>query len=268
MHGGDRLVMDQASIIKAAELMWRSRIGEQRINALPPDIRPATLDEGYAIQDAMVAVSGQAVFGWKIAATSKAGQQHIGVTHPLAGRLFQDFVLPDGARRPTAKNHMRVAEAEFAFRMAQDLPARGHDYDQAEVCAAVAALHLAIEIPDARFDVFDTIGAPSICADDAFAAWFILGREVADWRSLDLATQLVKGIKNGAVAAEGSGANALGDPRIALTWLANALAARGTPLKSGDVITTGTCVKPVDIVPGDTVVADFGPLGTVTAIFD
>jgi len=113
-----------------------------------------------------------------------------------------------------------------------------------------------------------TIGAPSICADCAFHAWFVLGPEVPDWRSLDLSKQPVRAWKQDTIVAEGSGANALGDPRIALTWLANHLNKRGLGLKAGVVITTGTCVKPVDVVAGDTVVMDYFALGKMSAGFD
>jgi 2-keto-4-pentenoate hydratase len=260
--------MDQTTTQKAADFLWKIRHAERRIDALPPELRPTTLAEGYGIQDAMVAIADQPVYGWKIAATSPAGQKHIGVTEPLSGRLFAKFVLPDGAHRPATNMHMRVAEAEFAFKMAKTLPPRRTDYTVDEVCDAVAAMHLAIEIPDARFQVFDTIGAPAIAADDAFADWFILGREVPAWRGLDLPEHPVLGRKNGKLVAEGKGANALGDPRLALTWLANHLAQRNTPLEAGHVVTTGTCVKPIEIGAGDTVVADFGALGTVTAVFD
>jgi 2-keto-4-pentenoate hydratase len=260
--------MNKDELRRAAELLWKTRREERRIDHLPPELRPASLSEGYDVQDAMVAIAAQPVYGWKIAATSAAGQKHIGVTEPLSGRLFQNSVLPDGAHRPAKHMHMRVAEAEFAFKMARTLPARGRDYGVDEVCDAVAGMYLAIEIPDARFQVFDTIGAPAIAADDAFADWFILGREVPDWQKIDLPNHPVLGRKNGHVVAEGSGANALGDPRLALTWIANHLAKRNTPLEAGHVITTVTCVKPIEIGAGDTVVADFGALGTVTAHFD
>jgi len=260
--------MNKTEINRAADLLWRTRLAESRIDALPPEIRPSSLAEGYAIQEAMLERVGQPAIGWKIAATSAAGQKHIGVTEPLAGRLFRDFVLADGARRPIARNHMRVAEAEFAFKMAHDLPPRGKDYDMGAVCDAVAAMHLAIEVPDARYEVFDAIGAPSICADCAFHAWFVLGPDVPDWRGIDLSKQPVRAWKKNDVVAEGSGANALGDPRIALTWLANHLNSRGLALKAGEVITTGTCVKPVAIGAGDTVVADYFALGKMSAGFD
>ena len=259
--------MDQSHIAEAADFLWSTRITQRRIEALPEHLRPRSLSEGYAIQDVMVDIAAQPVAGWKIAATSKAGQAHIGVTEPLAGRLFKNFILEDGARLPATPLHMKVMEAEFAFRMARDLPPRPAAYEQGEVRDAVAALHLAIEVPDARFERFAEIGPAQIAADDAFASWFLLGRQVPDWRRHDLATQRVRAVNNGTVAAEGSGANVLGDPRIALTWLANHLAQRGIGLKAGDIVTTGTCITPPTIAPGDRVVAEFVGLGEVSVAF-
>lgn len=260
--------MDQAAIEKAADILWQARLAERRMEALPPDCRPASLDEGYAIQDAMTARAAQAVAGWKIAATSEAGQRHIDVTEPLAGRLFAGFLLPDGARRAAGPMHMRVVEAEFAFRFGRDLPSRASAYGMEEVMAAAADLHLAIELPDARFERFAEIGPSSIAADDAFASWFILGPRIAAWRDLDLKAQPVRAMRNGKPAGEGSGANALGDPRRALTWLVNERAKRGDGVKSGQVVITGTCVKPVEIVPGDRVTVEFPGLGEVKVAFD
>jgi 2-keto-4-pentenoate hydratase len=259
--------MDQSHIAEAAAFLWRTRIEQRRIEALPDSLKPRSLAEGYAIQDAMVAMAAQPVSGWKIAATSKAGQEHIGVTEPLAGRLFKNFILQDGARLPAAPLHMAVIEAEFAFRMGRDLPPRSAAYNQAEVCDAVAALHLAIEVPDARFERFAEVGPAQIVADDAFASWFVLGAQVHDWQRLDLPAQPVRAFKNGALFREGVGANALGDPRIALTWIANHLAQRGIGLNLGDIITTGTCITPATIGPGDQMVAEFVDLGRVAVSF-
>lgn len=256
--------MTQISSNKAAEILWQARLAQGRLSALPADCKPATLDDGYAVQDAMAVLAGAPIFGWKIAATSAAGQKHIGVTEPLAGRLFADFLLRDGATLPAAPLQMRVIEAEFAFRMGRDLGPRAAAFEMDEVCAAIADLHLAIEIPDARFEPFDKIGPAQIAADDAFAAWFVLGPKVDGWEKVDLPSQPVRVWKNGKVAAEGAGANALGDPRLALTWLANERSKRGGGLKAGEIITTGTCITPLEIAPGDAIVADFTGLGRVS----
>lgn len=259
--------MDSTAIRDAAELLWTTRLRQERIGTLPPALRPATLADGYAIQDAMADCAKQPVAGWKIAATSKAGQEHIGVTEPLAGRLFADFILKSGASLPAEPLHMRVVEAEFAFRIGGDLPPRPQAYAIAEVCRAVEALHLAIEVPDARYEDFANVGAPQIVADDAFASWFLLGPRLSHWSDLDLPQQQVRLIRSGDVAAEGSGANALGDPRLALTWLANNLSKRDIGLKAGDIVTTGTCITPAAIGPGDQVAAEFIGLGRVDATF-
>ncbi len=252
---------------QAADILWSAWQEQRLLEALPDDCRPRSLEEGYAIQDAMAEHHGGEVIGWKIAATSSAGQRHIGVTEPLGGRLFAKFCHPDGARLPAGPLHMRVAEAEFAFRVAKDLPPRANRYTTEEVMAAVGTLHLAIEVPDSRYRDFARVGAPQLVADDSCACYFVLGDEAAGWRGVDLAAHPVVGHKNGAVAERGSGANVLGDPRMALAWLANDRAARGDGLKAGQIVTTGTCIKPMPIAPGDQVVADFGALGRVRVQF-
>ena len=81
------------------------------------------------------------------AATSEAGQTHVGVDGPMAGRLLAERVLRDGAAVSLGANHMRVAEVEFAFRMGLDLPPRGTLYEPHEVLAAVATLHPPLRFP-------------------------------------------------------------------------------------------------------------------------
>jgi len=260
--------MNETAIAEAAEILWRARLERRRLTELPAHCRPGSLAEGYAVQDAMAALARQPVLGWKIAATSAAGQRHIGVSEPLAGRLFADFVLGDGARLAAGPMLMRVAEAEFAFRLGQDLPSRSRAYELGEVVKAVAGMHLAIEVPDARLERFAEAGPAQIVADDAFAAWFILGPEVSDWRRIDLPSQPVRMLRNGGVAGQGQGADALGDPRIALTWLANERSKRGDGLKAGQIVTTGTCLTPVAIAPSDRLIAEFPGLGRLGVGFD
>lgn len=202
----------------------------------------------------------------KIAATSAAGQKHIGVDGPLAGRLLEKRAFDSGAEVSLANNIMNVAEAEFAFRMAGDLPPRRSNYSIEEVLATVASLHPAIEIPDSRYHDFAKVGAPQLIADCACAGYFVLGpATVADWRQMDLVEHRAVVRVNGNLAREGTGANVLGDPRIALTWIANELSSTGDTLRAGQVVTTGTCVIPVKVAHGDRVVADFGVIGRVEA---
>ncbi len=235
---------------------------------LPDHLRPSTRAEGYEIQACLEALSAKPLVGWKIAATSKAGQQHIAVDGPLAGRILAEMVLPPGGPAALGANRMLVAEPEFAFRMARDLPPRATPYTQAEVMAAVASLHLAIEVPESRFLDFTLAGTAQLIADNACAHQWMLGPEApALWRDLDLSQHAVTGRTAAGLVHQGSGANVLGDPRIALTWLANELSAHGVTLSAGQYVTTGTCVVPIPIAAGDTVIADFGALGQTSLTF-
>lgn len=106
--------------------------------------------------------------------------------------------------------------------------------------AAVAALHLGIEVPDSRYRDFTAVGAPQLIADNACADQFVLGPTVTvPWRDHDLAAHAVQG-RTDRVTHDGCGANVLGDPRIALTWLANELSRHDIALSEGQIVTTGT----------------------------
>ena len=243
---------------------WREG---SKFAALPPDLQPRNRTEGYAIQAEIESQSSAPLFGWKIAATSEAGQRHINVAGPLAGRILAETVLPDDGTASMAGNAMRVAEPEFAFRMANDLAPRTTPYDVAEVLAAVTTLHPAIEIPDSRFADFVTAGEAQLFADNACAHLFVLGAPAtADWRSRDLVEERPRITLSGRDFI-GHGRNVLGDPRVALAWLVNELRALGLTLRAGQVVTTGTCHPPLPIGSGDRMDVDFGDLGRVSVRF-
>jgi 2-keto-4-pentenoate hydratase len=234
---------------------------------VPERCRPRDRAEGYAIQAELVRLSGQRVAGWKIAATSVAGQRHINVDGPLAGPLLANRLMRAGSVIDLRGNRMRLAEAEFAFRIAAPLPPRGSPYTIDEVKSATASVHPAIEVPDSRYEEVTVVGAPQLIADAACAWWATVGEiGVSDWRDCDLDAQPVVVFKNGRLVAEGRGEN-VGGPVRALTWVANELAAYGGGLRAGDIVITGTCVEPIPIAPGERLRVDFGDLGAIEATF-
>ena len=264
--------MNATTLQDAADCLWSTWQSRQIIDELPAAIRPASRAQGYAIQSLLERRTTKPLFGWKIAATSAAGQKHIGVDRPLAGRLLAERVRADGAAISLAGNRMRVAECEFAFRIARDLGPRPQGYVVAEVMAAVATLHPSIEIPDSRYRAFEKVGAAQLIADDACADLFILGAAAtSNWRALDLpglaVTATIERSGDAQQHHHGLGAEVLGDPRVALAWLVNELSGLGVTLKAGEVVTTGTCVTPIAVAPGDELDASFGPVGEVSARF-
>jgi 2-keto-4-pentenoate hydratase len=260
-------MLDKDQIPAASKILHEHWRAGTKFDGLDAALRPRTRSEGYAIQGEIENYSTERLFGWKIAATSDAGQRHINVDGPMAGRILPDTVIPDGGTASMAGNEMRVGEPEFAFRMARDLPPRSSPYTVQKVLDAVDTLHPAIEIPDSRFKDFVSAGAAQIIADNACAHLFVLGAPMTvNWRAIDLVEERPAITLRGQQYV-GHGKNVLGDPRIALAWCANELRGLGLTLKAGEMVTTGTCHSPLPIQAGDFFKADFGRLGKVSVAF-
>src|SRR5438105_4779378 len=260
-------MLDRNQIASASQTLHDNWRAGTKLDALDDWLRPSDRTEGYAIQAAIERYSTTHLFGWKIAATSDAGQKHINVDGPMAGRILAETVIANGGTASMAGNEMRVTEPEFAFRMRVDLPARTTPHTMQQVLDAVDTLHPAIEIPDSRFADFVSAGAAQIIADNACAHLFVLGPATsADWRARDLVEERPVISLRGQQFI-GHGKNVLGDPRVALTWLANELREFGVTLKAGRIVTTGTCHPPLPIKSGDFCVADFGTRGKVSVGF-
>jgi 2-keto-4-pentenoate hydratase len=253
------------SVSAAASLLLRHWRAETKLASLPEKMRPADRATAYRVGASIAELSGDKVVGWKIAATSEAGQKHINVNGPLAGRLLSGRIIAPGGQISLDGNIMKVAEIEFAFSFIKSLPRRPRLYRLGEVMDAVAALHLSIEVPDSRFSDFTTVGELQLIADTACACWLILGPAAGTlWRDIDLAKHPVSAILNGHRMAEGTGKAALGDPLHALTWLVNEVAEYAEGIRAGDFVTTGTCIVPEAIAPGDVFTADYGKLGSLS----
>lgn len=262
--------MAERTMLEGGNFLWRLWEAGQVIDALPDDVRPRSRGDGYAVQAAMCAHTSHPLVGWKIAATSAAGQAHINASGPMIGRLVAERLIAPGTKPSLAGNRMRVAEAEFCFRLGEDLGPRDTPYSVEECLSAGAALHVAIEIPDSRYSDFTTVGEAQLIADNACAHEFLLGPEAPDeWRTIDLAAHPVTATKNGTDTFEGGGFNVLGDPREALAWAINEITGpdMGETVRAGEVITTGVSTVPVPVEPGNTVACDFGVLGGVTISF-
>ena len=254
---------------EAANLLWQHRCAGTTLANLPNALRPVNADAGLAIQAEWPQVSAQAVVGWKIAATSAAGQAHINVSGPLPGRILARFVHPVGEAVSLAGNHMRVVEPEFAFRLGANLAPQAAPRTQNDIVAALASLHPAFEAPDSRYTDFTQAGEAQLLADNACCGDFVFGPAAPEgWRGHDLrAAQVHATVRDAAgeprYTRTGDGSAALGDPYVALTWLVNRLSACGIGLAAGQYISTGTCMTPLAVVPGDHVVADYGVFGKI-----
>ena len=203
--------------------------------------------------------------GWKVGASNENAMKRFGFSEPLYGRLLDGGMHQSPATLDAALFSRRGLE--FAFRLTSDLPAYGVPFDRNAVIAAAAELIPAIEIIDSRFVAWPEVSPYSFIADNGTHGCFVMGRPHSDWRGHDLAAQAARISVNGQLINEGHGADVLGDPVLALVWLANRLAADGKELRAGDVITTGTAAGVAWCGAGDSAVADFGLFGTVEVAF-
>lgn len=250
----------------AVQLLLDAERSGEPVNALPAASVPDTRAEGYAAQAAWA--RGERVAGWKIAATSLAGQRHLQVDGPLGGLTTEAMLVDPAAPVSLAGNRMRLAELEFAFRLDRELKPRAAAYQLEEVVDATGDLLLSWELPSTRFADPAVVGALPLILDNACGHRLALKPAAdQDWRDADLAAVEVTASNSNGTVHTGRGGNALGDPRIALTWLVNELSAAGIGIQAGQFVTTGVCTDPLPIAGGDTITGDWGRFGSFELSF-
>ena len=258
------------NIQAATETIAAARRGRNPLGPLAADAAPQTEAEGYRIQDALhdlLKADFGARVGYKIGCTSAVMQRYLDIPHPCGGGLFAKGVHESGAKL-RFKDYVRVGvECEIAVRLARNLSPSEAPFTAEWVMEAIEAYHPAIEIVDDRYVKWETLGAPTLVADDFFAAGCVLGEAVARNEAPDLLQVTGRAVINGKEVGRGTGADVLGHPHNALAWLANHLAEEGKGLHEGQIVLTGSLVKTVWLDAGDSVVMELDGLGTVAASF-
>jgi 2-keto-4-pentenoate hydratase len=213
------------------------------------ELRPATLDEGYQVQQAIhaqLATHGVRRLGYKIGSTSAANQRPWGLLEPVYAGIFTDThadTLAAALERPLLRPSL---ECEVALQLRCDVDGTDPTLSDAEILDAVAGCYIACEIIDGRYDAPMSIGVPTLLADDFFHASFVLGAANAQWRSLDFAS-LEGTIEIDGDRTSGKAIDTL-DAVSATLWLARKLGEAGTKLRAGEIVLTGSFTRPVPIV--------------------
>ena len=261
-------MLSETAARTAAELLLKARGDHRRLDRLPPDCTPETVEDGMAIQNALADLWGLEVAGWKVGAASAAAMEMLGTDAPFPGRVFAPYLLDSPAGVAAEALHKCAVECEFAFRLGRDLPPRDADYGMDEIRDAVTDAYPAIElVNDYWVDGF-ALGVAHFVADNGSNGGLVLGPSIGDWRERDLAAAAATLSIDGEPTARGSGADVLGHPLNTLVWLANDLSRRGVGLQEGQVVTTGSMTGMTPCRPGATAVGDFGALGTVQVTFE
>lgn len=262
---------DQAKA--AGEALFQAEATGTQIGMMSLQHPGMTLDDAYAVQGALVArklAAGRRGIGWKIGLTSRAMQDALKIETPDSGILFDDMLFSDGATVPKGRFIQPRVEAEIAFILNASLSGAG--VTRGDVLAATEAVAPSLEILDTRIlrvdpatgairKVTDTI------ADNAANAGIVLGAQRHRPGEMDLrwAGAIVK--RDGVVEETGLGAGVLDDPVQGILWLVQRLAQYGQGLSAGDIVLSGSFIRPIEAPSGSQFDADFGSFGRVSIHF-
>ena len=259
----------QAAALRLQEAE-RSRVQIRQLSLEHPGL---TIEDAYAIQKAWVALkvaSGRTIRGHKIGLTSRAMQMAVNIDEPDYGVLFDDMFFRDGGEIPTERFMQLRIEAELAFVM--KAPLKGPGRTIFDVCNATDYVVPALEILDARVQRVDpdtkaTRKIVDTISDNAANCGIVLGGRPFRPDSLDMRWVGAICSRNGAIEETGLAAGVLNHPANGIAWLVERLAPHGVGLEPGQIVLAGSFIRPIDVKQGDTIQADYGPLGTVSCYF-
>ncbi len=241
----------------AARLLLSARRDpSQKLRSLPEVMRPTTEAEAYLIQRGVMAELGE-IGGWKVGSPHPDGPVNCSPL-PLSGIQTS----PGHA----TEEPIRAVEAEIAVRLGQDLPVRSDPYAEADILAAIASAHPALEVLTGRFADPDAVDGFSGLADSGSHGGLIVGPPVPGWTGIDLAHETVRLMVNGGLVKESTG-NPGGPMLRLLIWLANTGAHWAGGLRAGQVVTTGSWTGKDVVPPMALVRAEFGRCGAVEVRF-
>ena len=266
-------MLDKSTTESLARQLYDARKSRTQLRHFSRQHPSMTIDDGYAIQRAWVELEqddGHHIVGRKIGLTSRAMQQASQIDEPDHAPLMSDMLFNAGGDIPIDRFIAPRIEVELAYILGK--PLKGPHVSLFDVLAATEVVTPAIEIIDARIEqfdretkqmrkVFDTI------SDFAANAGLVLGGRPVRPHDVDLRWVGALLHKNGVVEETGLAAGVLNHPANGVAWLANKIAPHGVSLEAGQIVLAGSFTRPVLAKAGDTLHADYGPLGSVAFHF-
>ena len=257
----------------AAALLEAERTGSQT-GLLSLRFPGMTMDDAYAVQAEVVATKlrqGRRRIGWKIGLTSRAMQDALKIDTPDSGVLLDDMAFGTGGTIPAGHFIQPRIEAEIAFVM--KAPLAGPDVTVEQVLEATDYVSPSLEILDTRILRVDpdTGKTRNICdtiSDNAANGGIVMGDMKLDPREVDMRWIGAIASCNGEVEETGLGAGVLNDPALGIAWLANRLAQYGDSIKPGEIVLSGSFIRPIEAPSCSLIEADFGDCGVVSCRFD
>lgn len=260
--------MDQLIIDELARQLIDAERARTPIEPLSGAYPEMDVADAYRVQRVQVRTrqaAGESIVGWKVGLTSAAMQQQLGVDQPDYGPVLSGWYLADGSAIQRDTLIAPRVEAEIGFVL--KAPLAGPGVTREDVLAATEAVTAAIEVIDSRIRDWKLTLVDTV-ADMASSARVILGSTRISPADVDLKLVGVVLERDGEVEATGAGAAVLGDPAMAVAWAANTLGALGVVMAAGHIVISGAVHASVPAEAGQTFVARFDRLGSVTVRFE
>jgi 2-oxo-hept-3-ene-1,7-dioate hydratase len=259
-------MLSDAERAKAADILMAAQRDRKQATQLHVTFPAITIEDSYAISTEVMrrrVAEGRKVIGHKVGLTSKAMQRSSMIDEPDFGYILDDQMIGDGAKVPHANYCRPRVEVELAFILGARL--MGPGVGLAEVLRATEYVVPAMEIVDAR--LIDPRRIVDTVADNGAAAGIAMGGRPV--KPMDVDLRWVGGIlyKNSEIEETGLAAGVLGHPALGVAWLANKLGTLGTALEPGHIVLAGSFTRVVHAAKGDTIHADYGPLGGIAIQF-
>jgi 2-oxo-hept-3-ene-1,7-dioate hydratase len=259
-------MLSAADCKRAADILMQAARDRQQATQLHLTFPAITIEDSYAISTEVMqrkVAQGRKVIGHKVGLTSKAMQRSSMIDEPDYGFILDDQMIGDGAKVQHADYCKPRVEVELAFILGKRL--MGPGVALTDVLRATEYVVPAMEIVDARLQdprkIVDTV------ADNGAAAGIAVGGRPVGPMDVDL--RWVGGMlyKNSEIEETGLAAGVLGHPGLGVAWLANKLGQHGTALEPGHIVLAGSFTRVVFAAKGDTIHADYGPLGCIAIQF-
>ena len=253
----------------AAKILVKGRLTGTQGERLPEHCRPTTLEQAFAIQDAVTELwcssQDDSIGGWKCLLPPEGRV----IVAPIYTRNIDSIppvaLWPKGKNSPD--NQIARIEPEFAFFLGQDLPARDQPYTPADVDAAISRTHMALELIHCRYAQPSQCEFPEMLADCLVNQGLFIGPQVDNQLAANAAEMTIKLQQNGETQSF-NGKHPNGNPRAPLYWLAEFLRQRGQGLVAGQAIITGSFAGVFEVPMDTPLVIDYEGIGQLQVSFN
>jgi 2-keto-4-pentenoate hydratase len=249
---------------QAAGILVTARQKGALVERLPVQLRPANLDDGFAIQQQVSHQLGRRIGAWKCALPQPG--------KVIAAPIYDADIHRGDVCRMNGPLRVAVrAEPELACLLNRDLLPRREPFSEAEVLDALGHTHLALELLGSRYSHPESLTFPELLADGLFNAGLVIGPRVnlpEGVTPADLPIEFtVSLIRGGERTATLDGRHPDRGVLKPIVWLANFLRVHGVGLYAGQAVITGSYAGVLELPVRCQMCVGFGDLGTLPITF-